>query len=69
MLFRSVEKFIKREDAQPAATGEGECPDCNDGVLTRAFAEPHDIPCPTCNGTMRAPPLAQPAATGEGDKT
>ena len=47
------EDTYRRRVAQPAATGEGECPDCNDGILTRAFAEPHDIPCPTCNGTMK----------------
>ena len=64
------EDTYRRRVAQPAATGEGECPDCNDGILTRAFAEPHDIPCPTCNGTMRAPPLAPvPSGPREGDKT
>ena len=64
------EDTYRRRVAQPAATGEGECPDCNDGVLTRAFAVPHDIPCPTCAGTMRAPPLAPvPSGPREGDKT
>ena len=28
-----------------------DCPNCLDGIVTRAFAEPHDQPCPTCMGS------------------
>lgn len=42
--------------AAPASGGCGdECDECNgEGIVTRAFAVPHDQPCDACQGTGKA---------------
>lgn len=40
---------IERLAAGPAEDAPRDCTYCNgEGIITRAFAEPHDIPCPKC---------------------
>ena len=57
-IAREIRALSQPREPTPshADAPDDECPDCNDGILTRAFAVPHEIPCPTCNGTMKASP-------------